>query len=308
MSDLTALCSESALRTIMALEDTAEADNGFEAWRLLARRAQGGRGLRTMGLLQAIMDFDFRGPNYLDRLMVWKGLVREYEKRLPGDEILADDIKRASVQKKAPPALKAQLLARVDTLTTWSAMDRFIEEYYHSQRVFQGGSTHASPPTHGSAGQQHPTPMDIDALHGKGKGGRKGKDDKGKGKGGSHAGKGGHHPGKGGGKDGGKKGQGKGKANTEAFMGYCRYCAKWGHRAAECRTNPANAQSGRPASSTTASQHAAQEAASPAPQPATTGVRSLGALMAPPTSSSKAVPYRARASRIGCLDYSLRRR
>ena len=100
MSDLTALCSESALRTIMALEDTDEADNGFEAWRLLARRAQGGRGLRTMGLLQAIMDFDFRGPNYLDRLMVWKGLVREYEKRLPGDEILADDIKRASVQKR----------------------------------------------------------------------------------------------------------------------------------------------------------------------------------------------------------------
>jgi hypothetical protein len=48
MGDLTSLTRAEALRLVISLEGIPEADNGLEAWRLLARRARGS-GTETLG-------------------------------------------------------------------------------------------------------------------------------------------------------------------------------------------------------------------------------------------------------------------
>ena len=80
MSDLASRTTCATKRAVMGIE---EDDNGFLAYRVLARRAESGADLRATTLLNHILQFDFRGRDFRDRLVQWEAPVRKYERQRP---------------------------------------------------------------------------------------------------------------------------------------------------------------------------------------------------------------------------------
>ena len=238
MTDLAVKTSGAAKRILMNL---AEDDNGFAAWHLLSRRCEVSTGMRATSLLTAILKFDFSGRDFRDRLVVWEGLVRQYERQQPtGEQTLATHIKIAVVAGGATGDLKKQLLARTMSFTTYEELRRYIDEYFDARRVFVGPLT-----------RDH-DPMDVDYVGQTGKG-SKGKKGKGKDRGREGKGRGDqHHSNKGHHKGDHRKGQDKGSTSTSSsspsstFAGYCGVCGRWGHKARECFHNPNSGKSGKP--------------------------------------------------------------
>ena len=56
MTDIALKTSDRALRIVMSV---AESDNGFEAWRLLCKKGEGGGAYKRTGLLNTILKHDF---------------------------------------------------------------------------------------------------------------------------------------------------------------------------------------------------------------------------------------------------------
>ena len=63
--------------------------------------------MRATSLLTVILKFDLSGKDFQDRLVIWEGLVRQYERQLAsGEQPLAAHIKSAAVAGGASGDLK----------------------------------------------------------------------------------------------------------------------------------------------------------------------------------------------------------
>ena len=74
MSDLAAKTCDRARRLLMTLEDQG---NGFEAWRRLCEKGQGGGRLRKVGLLNQILQYKFQAKDFMDSFMQFEGLIKQ---------------------------------------------------------------------------------------------------------------------------------------------------------------------------------------------------------------------------------------
>ena len=206
---LVLLCRDSALRLITT---DCEMDNGFEAWHRLARRARGSGALRQKGLLVQILEYEFSGGDFSDRMHVWKEMISDYERSRA--QALPDDIKMAALQAGATGELRKELIRRGPDFANFRQMEEFAQTYFDCLKSYP---SKRQTPAKRSA-QQQSTPMEVDAMHqkGKGKGNNKGNKGKGKGKGKDNS-KGSQNS-----KDSGGKGGGTN------INGYCGYCGIWG--------------------------------------------------------------------------------
>ncbi len=231
MTDLALKTTDKARRMLMTMQET---DNGIEAWRLLSHMAEGRGALRKTGMLGQILDFKFT-CYYHDRAQTFRQLVRDYNRMVDVGKELDDDVQLVTLIKGAPVELKREMMARGSTWKEVGDAFDFLDEYYDRFKAFEPGKE-VKPERKGGA-RQDAQPMEVDAMHkgkphkgkqkGKGKGDssdyNKGKPKGGKGKGKSKDGKG----------DAAKGGNGDGKIH-----GCCGYCGKWGHRQADCRSDP----------------------------------------------------------------------
>ena len=71
--ELSLLCRGEAGRVVQSVE----IENGFEAWRLLSRRARGGGQTRAKTLLSVVRSFRFDTKTILDDLNRWEKLIAQ---------------------------------------------------------------------------------------------------------------------------------------------------------------------------------------------------------------------------------------
>ena len=209
--------------------------NGFESWRLLARRFSLPGTALDISLLTRVLEFKFRPDHFEQDYSEWETLKARYERQ--SGSALPDSILVATLLSKTTGALQQHLRLNVRSLDTYETVRNVITAYYQSRHVtgFR------------SLSDTGPTPMDIGAMwqrKGKGRGkwsplgkGLKGKG-KGKGKGrlpsfgqlkGKSKGKGKWFP-TGKGKSGGKTHTGKGKDRVR-----CWKCGQHGHFEKDCK-------------------------------------------------------------------------
>jgi hypothetical protein len=220
---------------------SVEKNNGFEAYRQLSLEYEMASKPRILTKLQQIMNptFNTAHDSYLDDLLKWENDCREFT-NLSG-ETLSETIKIALVLERSPVEIKTYLQLNDSAMKSYAHLKETIKAYI-------------------VAAGRHGTSMDVSAISGKGKGGKAGKDGKGKqqqivchkcGKPGHKApecwskgkskGKGkdskGGKDGKGKGKEkGGNTGKGKGDRSpaNSSFQGGCHTCGRWGHQSHEC--------------------------------------------------------------------------
>ena len=77
-------------------------------------------GHRTLGALQAIMNFGFGSGDFLNDLGEWEAMVETYERTT--NETISDSIKIVIVTSKAPKELKDFALAHVKPGTSYSVV------------------------------------------------------------------------------------------------------------------------------------------------------------------------------------------
>jgi len=159
MTDLALKTSDKARIICMSV---AEPDNGFECWRLLCKRGQGGGAALKVGLLNQILQFDFKG-DFGDRILVLEGLVRSYEKGLTDGSELDTAVKVATIVNGSTGKLRDQLVAR--QFATYDLLHGFIDEYFDNQRAFVAPQYNTKKDTTSGGGDD----MEVDAFF-KGKG------------------------------------------------------------------------------------------------------------------------------------------
>ena len=173
---LTQITSESARLVVRGNTEL----NGFESWRLLARRFSLPGTALDISLLTRVLEFKFRPDHFEQDYSEWETLKARYERQ--SGSALPDSILVATLLSKTTGALQQHLRLNVRSLDTYETVRNVITAYYQSRHVtgFR------------SLSDTGPTPMDIGAMwqrKGKGRGkwsplgkGLKGKS-KGKGKG-----------------------------------------------------------------------------------------------------------------------------
>ena len=228
---LTQITSESARLVVRGNTEL----NGFESWRLLARRFSLPGTALDISLLTRVLEFKFRPDHFEQDYSEWETLKARYERQ--SGSALPDSILVATLLSKTTGALQQHLRLNVRSLDTYETVRNVITAYYQSRHVT--GFRILS--------DTGPAPMDVGAMwqrKGKGRGkwsplgkGVKGKG-KGKGKGrlpsfgqlkGKSKGKGKWFP-TGKGKSGGKTHTGKGKDRVR-----CWKCGQHGHFEKDCK-------------------------------------------------------------------------
>ena len=216
--------------------------NGFEAWRQLLAQYQPRTRARSISLLSALMNFPVfnKSQTILEQVQGFERLRAEYRKSSGVD--LADDVSLSILVRCLPKHLQQHMQLQLTESSTYGSIRSLVIAYeqttsswtdkriYSEVGVFTGAVT-----SYGNPGDL--APMEIGALHWKGKGKGKSKDSqfgwKGKGKGKDDFKGKGKSKGKFGKSDGKGKGFGK-KGQTTNQAVYCHYCGKQGHMKKDC--------------------------------------------------------------------------
>ena len=94
-----------------------------QSYQVLARRAESGAGLRASSLLNDILQLDFRGRDFRDRLVQWETLVRKQVRQQPRNVLpLPDNVEVAIVTSGITGDLKKQLLARAMSFADYPSL------------------------------------------------------------------------------------------------------------------------------------------------------------------------------------------
>ena len=224
---LTQITSESARLVVRGITEL----NGFESWRLLARRFSLPGTALDISLLTRVLEFKFRPDHFEQDYSEWETLKARYERQ--SGSALPDSILVATLLSKTTGALQQHLRLNVRSLDTYETVRNVITAYYQSRHVtgFR------------SLSDTGPAPMEVGGVwrrKGKSKGKGKGRGKfpfglmKGRGKGkGKGRGKFPFGPLKGKGKSkGGKTGPtGKGRDSRPR----CWKCGQHGHLEKDCR-------------------------------------------------------------------------
>ena len=175
----------------------------------------------TTGLLQAILGFEMSDDleRIPDKLAEFELMVQRYN--MTSGETLSGQVEKATILRTLPESLKSHLLVNAQRFTNGAEVRTAVRDNLMARREWR-------PPTAMTREQDTSSPMDVDEVTWRWKGGnskRKGKD------------KGKHSKGKGKGKDKDKYGKVKSKKDTE-----CWWCGKRGHTQRDCWEK----QAGRP--------------------------------------------------------------
>ena len=203
-------------RALVILKTLQKSRNGYEAYRLLAQEAQPRTHNRHLALLMNVTNGQIlvKGSEpFMDRLLVWESMVTEYE--VMSGTTLSDEIKKAVLIKGLPSNVQQQIIYNIAKYPTYATIRDALTMMHDSARAWHTAST-------GTVEATAHSPMDIGAVHDKGKGKSKGTfkgKDKAKGKDKHNYGKGytGGPSGKPSGRDGG-----------------CFTCGSTGHMAKDC--------------------------------------------------------------------------
>ena len=235
---LAQLCENEALDLVQTTQDS----NGWEAWRVISRRFDPvGAGRRRGIMSQLLQPGSYDIKDLTSAMAKWEDKVRVYERRAARE--LPDDVKCSVLTEMCKGALRDHLLLNASKLRTYQLVREEVQCYLESKH------------------NQEAVPMDIGAFHkGKGKGKGGGQNNKEKSSQDrdtcTNCGKKGHWkrdcraPGGGAattssssrpGSGSSTKGRGKkggGSSSHESFEGYCVNCWRWGHKVADCRSQP----------------------------------------------------------------------
>ena len=232
---LTQITSESARLVVRGNVEM----NGFESWRLLARRFSLPGTALDISLLTRVLEFKFRTEQFEQDFSEWETLKARYERQ--SGTALPDSILVATLLNKTSGTLQQHLRLNVRSLDTYETVRNVITAYYQSRHVtgFR------------SLSDTGPAPMEIGGVwQRKGMKSGRGKSPHWKGKG---RGKAPFGPLKGKGESKGKrwfplsngnwKGKGRGKAPFNSLKGAkrketrprCRNCGQHGHVEKDCR-------------------------------------------------------------------------
>ena len=114
---------------------------------------------RQLGLLQAVLNPDLEGGDFMDKLVTHENLVRRYE-TVPG-ETLGDAIRTATLLKHAPEQIKSYLQLQSRRVgTTYAELRTSIRDFLDSRRDWTTGSSSST-----AKYDNGPQPMQVDALH-----------------------------------------------------------------------------------------------------------------------------------------------
>ena len=226
---LTQITSESARLVVRGNTEL----NGFESWRLLARRFSPPGTALDISLLTRVLEFKFRPDHFEQDYSEWETLKARYERQ--SRSALPDSILVATLLSKTTGALQQHLRLNVRSLDTYETVRNVITAYYRSRHVtgFR------------SLSDTGPSPMEIGGVwQRKGmKGGRSKGPWKGKGKGkypfeplkGKSKGKGKWFPlGKGRGKGKSKGGKTAHTDKGKELRRKCWKCGQYGHVEKDC--------------------------------------------------------------------------
>ena len=141
---------------------------------------------------------------------------------------MTDAAKCAVVMKNSPSGIRTALRTSSSIIgSDYELLKKAIKDYMQTGVEFDGKGLIAEAAK--KSDPRGPMPMDVGAVNWKG--GKKGKEDKGKGKKGKY----------GKSKDGKNSKGNPGKSynsystGSRKFQGSCSYCGKWGHKKSECR-------------------------------------------------------------------------
>ena len=154
---LTQITSESARLVVRGNTEL----NGFESWRLLARRFSLPGTALDISVLTRVLEFKFRPDHFEQDYSEWETLKARYERQ--SGSALPDSILVASLLSKTTGALQQHLRLNVRSLDTYETVRNVITAYYQSRHVtgFR------------SLSDTGPAPMDVGAMwqrKGKGRG------------------------------------------------------------------------------------------------------------------------------------------
>ena len=123
---LTQITSESARLVVRGNTEL----NGFESWRLLARRFSLPGTALDISLLTRVLEFKFRPDHFEEDYSEWETLKARYERQsgsaLPGSILVAS---------KTAGALQQHLRLNVRSLDTYETVRNVITAYYQSRHV-----------------------------------------------------------------------------------------------------------------------------------------------------------------------------
>ena len=126
---LTQITSESARLVVQGNTEL----NGFESWRLLARRFSLPGTALDISLLTRVLEFKFRPDHFEQDHSEWKTLKARYERQ--SGSALPDSILVATLLSKTTGALQQHLKLNVRSLDTYETVRNVITAYYQSRHV-----------------------------------------------------------------------------------------------------------------------------------------------------------------------------
>ena len=126
--------------------------NGFESWRLLAKRFSLPGTALDISLLTRVLEFKFRPDQFEQDYSEWETLKARYERH--SGTALPDSILVATLLSKTARALQQHLRLNVRSLDTYDTVRNVITAYYQSRHLtgFR------------SLSDTGPAPMDIGGM------------------------------------------------------------------------------------------------------------------------------------------------
>ena len=121
--ELTLITRGEAGRIVAAAED----ENGFEAWRLLARRSQGGGPTRAKTLMSLILGYSFETAKIMDQLAQWERLIAQYEKGPPPKKF-DDDVKMSILLSNSQGDIRKKLRENLLRINDYEMAKKYVQE------------------------------------------------------------------------------------------------------------------------------------------------------------------------------------